>query len=288
MADWVKICPKCGEVNKGNRNECKKCREDLSSVKKEQKGSEPGNVQQQPEMKKICPVCYAVNSAKSVACSKSSCGADLGSVLPIPADKVEDELKKLQAPQEESHTPTPSPKQPESDSVRLCPNLDCNHINPASQRQCEKCGYLMTEITTRKEAEAEILRRTQESQKHEPQKHEPPKLQVKRKAVSARLVADDGFTYDMKPGKITVGRQNVLNEYLRPMVWVSRKHAELTFQDGVLTVQDLDSQNHTYVNGKRVRSGEVRELADGDVLGLGDSRKDTQDCQAAFFRIELR
>lgn len=284
MADWVKYCPKCGAENKGHRSACK-CGEDLRNVPKVPKGST--DVPQPPEKKKICPVCLTVNSAKSAACS---CGADLGSVLAIPADKVEDELKKLkdergkpQTPKEEVHTPTPAPQQPESENVRLCPNLDCNHINTATQRQCEKCGTFITEILTRQKAEAEVLRRAQEAKKQT-----PPKPQAKRKAVSVRLVADDGFTYDMKPGKITVGRQNTMMEYLRPMLWVGRQHAELNFEDGVLTVQDLDSENHTYVNGKRVRSGEVRELADGDVLGLGDSRKDTQDSQAAFFRIELR
>ena len=280
MADLVKYCPKCGKENRGSRPTCKYCGGDLQGVDKVQKGS--SDAPKPPEKKKICPVCFTVNSAKSAACS---CGADLGSVLAIPADKVEEELKKLQTPQEEAHSPTPSPQQPESESdgVRLCPNLDCNHINPASKRLCEKCGTPITEIITRQKAEAEILRRTQEAKKQE-----TPKPQAKRKAISARLVADDGFTYDMKPGKITVGRQNTMMEYLQPMLWVGRKHAEINFDDGVLTVQDLGSQNHTYVNGKKVRSGEVRELADGDLLGLGDSRKDTPDSQAAFFRIELR
>ncbi len=283
MADWVKYCPNCGEVNRGSRDTCKKCREDLSRVPKVQKGSEPGNVQQQPEKKKICPVCFHVNSAKSAACSVSSCGADLGSVPAIPADKVEDELRKLQSPKEEQHISAPTPKQPENDNVRLCPNLDCNHINPDSIRFCEKCGTPITKIISRKEAEAELLVRAQEARKQE-----APKPKQKRKAVSARLVSDDGFTYDMKPGKITAGRQSTMAEYLKPMLWVGRRHAELSFEDGILTVQDLDSQNHTYVNGKKIRAGEVRELSDGDILGLGDSRKDIQDSQAAFFRIELR
>ena len=277
MADWVKYCPKCGAENKGLRSTCK-CGEDLRNVPKVQKGSV--NAPQTPEKKKICPVCSAVNSAKSAACS--SCTADLGSVMAIPADKVEDELKKLQSQPEEVHTPTPSPQQPENDNVRLCSNLDCNHINSASIRFCEKCSA-PTNMMTRQKAEAEILKRTQEAKKQE-----APKPKEKRRAISARLVADDGFSYDMKPGKITVGRQNTMMEYLQPMLWVGRKHAELNFENGTLTVQDLGSVNHTYVNGKRVRNGEVRELANGDVLGLGDSRKDTQDSKAAFFRVELR
>lgn len=280
MADWVKYCPKCGEENRGSRDTCKKCHEDLQKVKQVQKGNAPRNVQQQPEMKKICHVCFTVNSAKSVACQ---CGADISSLPTIPADKVEDELKKLQSQKEEAQPPTSLPQQPEIEHVKLCPNLDCNHINPPSKRLCEKCGTPIIEIITRQKAESEILRHNQEAKIQE-----APKPKEKRKAVSARLVSDDRFTYDMKSGKITIGRQSAMMEYLKPLLWVSRKHAELNFEDGVLTVQDLDSQNHTYVNGKKVCIGEVIELADGDVLGLGDSRKDTQDSQAAFFRIELR
>ena len=101
MADWVKYCPKCGAENKVHRLTCK-CGEDLRDVPKVPKGS--NNTPKPPDKKKICPVCLTVNSAKSAACS---CGTDLGSVLAIPEDRVEDELKKLQAPKEESHTPSP-------------------------------------------------------------------------------------------------------------------------------------------------------------------------------------
>ena len=286
MADWVKYCPKCEAENKGHRSTCYKCAADLQGVPKVPKGN--SDAPKMPEKKKICHICLKINSAKSDACA---CGADLGAVIAIPADKVEEELKRLKSSRE-SEVQSPSQAQPQNEQVRLCANLDCNHINSASIRFCEKCGA-PTNMMSCQEAETEILRRSQEvrqaqTPKPKPQKPEAPKPQEKRKAVSARLVADDGFTYDIKPGKIVIGRQSAMMEYLRPMLWVGRKHAEINFENGELTVQDLDSQNHTYVNGKKVRSGEIRELADGDLLGLGDSRKDTQDSQAAFFRIELR
>lgn len=249
------------------------------------------------KMKKICPNpdCLTVNSAKSATCQK--CGWDLDSVIAIPADKVEEELKRLQSAREpEAQSPSVAQAQLSNEQVRLCPNLDCNHINSVSKRLCEKCRTPITNIITRQEAEAEILRRSQEvreapTPQPAPKKPEASKPKPKRKATCARIVSDDGsYSYDIKPGKITVGRQSEMREHLQPMTWVSRKHAELNFENGILTVQDLDSpnHNHTYVNGKKVRSGEVRELADGDVLGLGDSRKDTPGSQAAFFRVELR
>ena len=48
---------------------------------------------------------------------------------------------------------------------------------------------------------------------------------------------------------------------------VSRRHAQLTFRDGVWVLQDLASTNGTSVNGERV--GRTR-LRVGDVISLGD------------------
>jgi hypothetical protein len=47
---------------------------------------------------------------------------------------------------------------------------------------------------------------------------------------------------------------------------VSRRHAQLTFRDGVWVLQDLGSRNGTAVNGKRVGR---TALQSGDVLALG-------------------
>jgi pSer/pThr/pTyr-binding forkhead associated (FHA) protein len=47
---------------------------------------------------------------------------------------------------------------------------------------------------------------------------------------------------------------------------VSRRHAQLTFRDGVWVLQDLASRNGTAVNGERV--GRM-VLHSGDVVALG-------------------
>ena len=49
---------------------------------------------------------------------------------------------------------------------------------------------------------------------------------------------------------------------------VSRLHAKLRFQDNTLTITDLDSVNHTYINGQRLHAHEVRVLRDGDEIRL--------------------
>jgi len=48
----------------------------------------------------------------------------------------------------------------------------------------------------------------------------------------------------------------------------SRRHAHITVKNGTVHVEDLDSKNGTYLNGKRIKAA---RMADGDVLRIGDS-----------------
>jgi hypothetical protein len=52
-------------------------------------------------------------------------------------------------------------------------------------------------------------------------------------------------------------------------VWASRQHALVTFEDGKLLVEDLNSANGTFVNRTRIYPGQKRELAVGDVIQVG-------------------
>jgi DNA-binding CsgD family transcriptional regulator len=51
-----------------------------------------------------------------------------------------------------------------------------------------------------------------------------------------------------------------------PHLSISRRHAELTLRDSSLTVRDLASRNGTYVDERRIDSGEVRA---GQLLRFG-------------------
>lgn len=50
---------------------------------------------------------------------------------------------------------------------------------------------------------------------------------------------------------------------------VSRRHAILSYRDGVYSVEDLSSANGTFVNGRRVTAQVVVPLASGDELKCG-------------------
>jgi hypothetical protein len=52
-------------------------------------------------------------------------------------------------------------------------------------------------------------------------------------------------------------------------VWSSRQHALVTFEDGKLMIEDLNSANGTFVNRTRIYPGQKRDLAVGDVIQVG-------------------
>jgi pSer/pThr/pTyr-binding forkhead associated (FHA) protein len=50
---------------------------------------------------------------------------------------------------------------------------------------------------------------------------------------------------------------------------VSRKHANLHVEDGVVFIEDLGSRNETVRNNTRLLSGKRYRLSNGDVIQLG-------------------
>lgn len=53
-------------------------------------------------------------------------------------------------------------------------------------------------------------------------------------------------------------------------VWCSRQHALLTLEEGIITIEDLNSANGTYVNRTRVYPGQKRPLNVGDTIQIGN------------------
>ncbi len=80
------------------------------------------------------------------------------------------------------------------------------------------------------------------------------------------LVDSAGREHPLRPGTVAVGRQaDIVIEDSR----ISRRHAEVHSQDGVVSVEDLGSTNGTKVNDEALDPGEKRALASGDKVSLG-------------------
>ncbi len=52
-------------------------------------------------------------------------------------------------------------------------------------------------------------------------------------------------------------------------IWSSRQHACIAFENGILTIEDLNSSNGTFVNRTRVYPGQKRQLYVNDVVQIG-------------------
>jgi len=77
-----------------------------------------------------------------------------------------------------------------------------------------------------------------------------------------------GGEFPLRPNReIIIGRSSDLDMVLVEDM-VSRKHAKITTDNQVVTIQDLGSTNGTFVNGEKVRKA---DLKDGDRILIGTS-----------------
>lgn len=68
-----------------------------------------------------------------------------------------------------------------------------------------------------------------------------------------------------------IGKASVVADYaVKGNAAISRVHATITNKDGVYSIKDNKSTNHTFVNGKIVEDGESVELSDDSKIVLGD------------------
>lgn len=77
-----------------------------------------------------------------------------------------------------------------------------------------------------------------------------------------------GQSFPLEKDSLAVGRDPG-NDIVINDPHVSRQHARITQQGGLMVIEDLGSTNGTFVNGMRLTGPHT--LADGDVIGLGDA-----------------
>lgn len=101
----------------------------------------------------------------------------------------------------------------------------------------------------------------------------PPPLRPRLVVLRGQRVKVE---YPIYEGRNTVGRFvdkpvdiDLLAQEADYQVWCSRLHAALTFDRGVVVIEDLNSLNGTWVNGARVTPGQQRVLQPNDVIQVG-------------------
>lgn len=81
----------------------------------------------------------------------------------------------------------------------------------------------------------------------------------------------DGGSFAVSQPRFRIGRDPATVDYIvSDNTAVGRHHADILEHDGACFVVDLNSTNHTYLNGQELTPGMEYPLQDGDELTLGD------------------
>lgn len=205
---------------------------------------------------KVCPVCGAHNNPLFLECS--DCEADLQNI-PVVDEETE------QAAQGAGQTATTPPA---TSMVRVC---DCGTKNPVQSRRCSACGEDISMIV--------------------PTPDDSPNTENSSDVQRFVLSSLDGvFAYEIKEGCTVIGRENEMREYLTSKPYVSRKHAELTLDStsGILTIRNCNTTNYTFVNNGMISGDTIRELKDGDEIGLGGNEQNgSRQAEAAYLLVRI-
>ncbi len=121
----------------------------------------------------------------------------------------------------------------------------------------------VTALTSRYAAIDSRIRAIESSRRNE----HPPVYVGRRQA--ALVVADmRGTRYVLAPGTTFLGRTGD-NDVKVEARFVSRRHARIVGGNGGFVIEDLDSRNGVFVNGRQVAK---MRLTDGDLIDIGDCR----------------
>ena len=82
--------------------------------------------------------------------------------------------------------------------------------------------------------------------------------------------ARNGDILPINDGDI-LGREHTGRDSLVAHKTVSRQHAKVIFEGGEWTIEDLDSTNGTYINGRKLEAGQKYPLKAKDIVSLSKS-----------------
>lgn len=103
-------------------------------------------------------------------------------------------------------------------------------------------------------------------------------LAVEEKKEAVLIHLKDGVRKAISTDSFSIGKSNVNDYCMKDNSAVSRKHATIVHRDDAFYLLDCESTNGTFLNDKRIQSGEEMLLEDGDKIVLADEE----------FEIEIR
>ena len=80
----------------------------------------------------------------------------------------------------------------------------------------------------------------------------------------------DAIELNEDRNKVVVGRGRKESDYRLPTTQISRVHASIQAENGVIFVEDKNSTNGTYVNSNRVPANEQIKINRGDIVSFAN------------------
>lgn len=161
----------------------------------------------------------------------------------------------------------------------------CEYVNPPGALICRRCYRLLTHdgrLSSAKQGTTSKLGTKILDSNFVGDLEESPVKETEKPFVSTlriRIVGlDKEIVKNLRSGSMLIGRTDTarritpdidLNPFDAYAHGVSRTHALLRKESNRLLIQDLDSANHTYINGQRLSPHIPTQLHHGDVLRLG-------------------
>ena len=210
-----------------------------------------------------CPACGFANEDGVLFCEK--CKADLE--MPAAASPAQ-----VSTPMNETH-PSPETNPPVDEPIPLEPVSLEPVVDPTLGAADE------APIELEPVGDAATIEQAGTSDTAD--KAAPPPLPGARQPITnPKLIVVRGqrvdVEYPLYTGKNYLGRTDDkpvdidLDDQESPdRIWCSRQHAVITYENGTLTIEDLNSLNGTFVNRTRVHPGQVRDLHENDVIQVG-------------------
>lgn len=200
-------------------------------------------------------------------------GAKYRSLRPVeaidpPNDSANDKNAINKKPAQVSKPP-PALVRPDikADEQIVCPH--CGKKNRVGEVICHACGHMLK--PSRASTRALPINETDDGRKgtahfgrfsriclYVAGSTEPIELEPSAEIVIGRSTSDSALRPDVD-----------LASYRGEDMGVSRLHATLKRQENTVSITDLGSLNHTYINGQLLHPQEVRVLYDGDEVRLG-------------------
>ncbi|PSL81092.1 hypothetical protein C7T35_29025 [Variovorax sp. WS11] len=115
---------------------------------------------------------------------------------------------------------------------------------------------------------------------------DPSRIGSVRWRMPKLMITSAGKTgqVDLGPMETTLGRGKH-NDVVLNSIFASRSHAVIVVEPAFTIIQDLGSQNGTFVNGERIQT---QVLVDGDVLSLGGCELRFISAEQEFSEVEAR